>query len=144
MRTIFDGSPVGRSTSFGTGSLSEPVVNIQSLDAFEVSLDVGHQTIPFDDCGPGNQNVGIADQLTSLVEVGIDFRRLHDDGVGEGQDGIRGTKTVKRRLLLRRTPGFETTQNLVARDDREREAMVATEIVPRPGGHYGIAPQDGR
>lgn len=122
---------------------SEPIVNVQSLDALEMPLVVGHQTISFDDGGRGDEDVGVADQLSSPVQVGIDFRRLHHYSVGEGQDSTGGAETVERRPLPGCTFGFEAAQDLVARDDREHETLVDTELVLRPCGHRGIAPQDG-
>ncbi len=80
-RTIFDSSSVRRSALFGMALLSEPVVNVQILDALKMPLVVSHQTMSFDDGGRGYQDVGIADQLTSLVEAGIDLCCLHNDGV---------------------------------------------------------------
>ncbi len=51
-----------RSALLGMISLfSEPVVNVQSLDAFEMPLVVGHQTMPSDDRGRSDQDVSIAD-----------------------------------------------------------------------------------
>lgn len=144
MRTILASSSFERSVPFVRALLSKPVVNIQSLDALEMSLVVGCQVTSLEDSGRGDQDVGVADQRTPPVEVSVGLRCLHNDGVGEGQDVIGGAETFERRLLPGCSFGFETAQYLVARDDREREALVDTEIVSRPVGYDGIAPQDGR
>lgn len=76
-----DGSSVRRDTLSGMTSLLEPVIKVQSLDALEMPLVVGHQTMPFDDGGRGYQDVGVADEFASLVEIGIDLRCPNNDGI---------------------------------------------------------------
>lgn len=109
-----------------------------------MSLVVGDQVVPFGNGCRGDQDVRIADQLSSPVKISVNLRCLHNDGVGEGQDVVGGAETVERRLLPGRVFGFETTQDLVARDGRELETLVDAEIVPHPVGYRRIAPQDGR
>ena len=144
IRTILTDSSFGCSIPFVRALLSEPVVNVQSLDALEMSLIVGCQVAFLNDSGRGDQDVGIADQRTPPVEVGIGLRCLHDGGLGEGKYSIGGAETVERRLLPGCSFGFETTQYLVTCDDRERKALVGAEIVLRSVGYHRVAPQDGR
>lgn len=110
---------------------SEPVVYVQSFNAPKMAFVVGSQTISFDERGRGDQDIRVADHLAPLIKIGVYFRRSHNDFIREWQEDIRGAETLERLLPPRRVSGFETPQNLVARDHREREAMVFMEVVSR-------------
>jgi hypothetical protein len=64
-----------------------------------------------------DQDVGIADQLTSSVKIGIYRGCLHNYGIGDRQHSASGTQQIECGKLFCRPFGEQTTQHFIACND---------------------------
>ena len=75
-----------------------------------------------------NEKIRIGQQLTSAIQLSVEGGGAVNDTIRQGQDETDLTQGLKGNLLGTSLLSFEPTQNLIARDDGEREPIMISQV----------------
>lgn len=74
-------------------------------------------------CG-SYQDIGIADEMTLPTKISIDIGRPYNDVVGQRQYGALAATLLEGGKLSGCRLSFQSAEDLIAGDDRERETAI--------------------
>gem|GEM_PF-5106752 len=124
--------------------LCEPIHNLQVPNATKMSYIIGYNSQPMSHRRGRNQDVGITDQFTSQVKIGIHCGSLHNHRFGERQYSARSTQLIKCLELFCCPSDKQTTQDFVSSDNGEGELPMDLKLGTRPFGGRKILAHDCR
>ena len=105
-----------------------PVLDGQGGNALEVGKVVrDHRALSLQ-CRSRDQQIGIRQQLTTVIQLSIEACGSFDDAVGQRKDETGLAEGIKRGFLDTRLFDFEPTQNFISRDRGEGEPVVLGQI----------------
>jgi len=105
-----------------------PVDRLQAGDALVVPDIARGEKHPLLQRRGRDKDIGVADQLAALLEVGVDGGRSNGDGVCHGQDVAVLAQGVESQLLAYSAFGSQSSQNLVVGEHRDSEALILAQV----------------
>src|SRR5262245_50876556 len=87
-----------------------------------------------------HQDVGIADELTLPTKLCIDIGRIYNDVISQRQYCALAAALLEGGELSGSRLGFQSTEDLIARDNRERETAIGGQVSSGLFSNMNITP----